>query len=109
MHTRKYLAVSAGLNRVVSVRTSHLAVDGGFAQVTPDGTVLILADAAQSAATLVEETIETAKARAQHALQNMVFADDAAFAEALAGVDRELAKLRVLHKHRSHGGPRILQ
>ena len=30
LHTRKYLAVSAGLNRIVSVRNSWIAPDGRY-------------------------------------------------------------------------------
>ena len=101
-------------------RTS-LAVSGGFVTIHPPvkdagashgagGTRLaILADSAERADELDLKAIEEAKARAEELLKEKID-DEERYADAAAGLARELARLKVVRKHRSRSGmPHIQQ
>lgn len=76
-----------------------LAVSRGVIEV--DGTsVRVLADTAERADELEEAAIEKAKAEAQKLLTEKR-ADAEGFAEATAVLERELARLHVVRRHRS--------
>ena len=87
-----------------------MAVSTGFIQVQAEDRILILADTAEHATELeesrIEQAIAEAKDKAKRLLEEKGQAEDQSFAEAAAGIERELARLRVARKHRSHGGPR---
>lgn len=78
-----------------------MAVSGGFVTVRPDGRLVILADTAERAEELDVAAIEEAVARAEAALAAKT--DDAErFADATAGLARELARLKVARKRHGH-------
>lgn len=79
-----------------------LACSRGVIEV--DGkNVKILADSADRADELDEEKINKAKEAAQKLL-NQKRQDEEGFAEATAVLERELARLHVVRRHRSHHG-----
>jgi len=88
-----------------------MAVSTGFIQVQGDDKILILADTAENATELeverIERAIAEAKEQAVKTLAEKGRSEDQTFAEAAAAMERELARLRVARKHRSHGGPQI--
>lgn len=87
-----------------------IAVSTGFIQVQGQDRILILADTAERATELeearIEQAIAEAKERAKKAQEEKGRVEDQSFAEAAAAMERELARLRVARKHRSHGTPR---
>ena len=86
-----------------------LAVSGGFVTVHPGNRVAILADTAERAEELDLKLIEEAVKRAEQVLQEKID-DEERFADATAGLARELARQRVVRKHRDKRGmPRIQQ
>lgn len=80
-------------------KESFLAVSGGAFEVLGGNNVRILADTAEKADALNLEAIEAAEARARAILTEKTFSDDRAFADASAGLERELARLKVARKH----------
>ncbi|WKZ29299.1 MAG: ATP synthase F1 subunit epsilon [Patescibacteria group bacterium] len=103
--------IQAGELRVVNEDGSEmlLAVSGGFVTVHPGNRLAILADSAERADELDLKAIEEAKARAEELLKEK-FDDEERYADAAAGLARELARLKVVRKHRSRSGmPHIQQ
>ncbi|MBI5412894.1 ATP synthase F1 subunit epsilon [Candidatus Peregrinibacteria bacterium] len=82
-----------------------MAVSGGIIEV--DGKkVVVLADTAERADELEEAKIEKAREEAKRLMTEKRH-DAEGFAEASAGLERELARLKVARKrHATHGGPR---
>lgn len=79
-----------------------LAVSGGVVEVTGKH-IVVLADTAERADELEEEKIEKAKKAAEKLMQEKRF-DAEGFAEATAALERELARLKTIKRHkRSHG------
>jgi F-type H+-transporting ATPase subunit epsilon len=85
-----------------------IAVSGGFVTVHPGSRLEILADTAERAEELDLQAIEAAKARAEEALKEKID-DEERQAEATAVLARELARLKVVRKHRSKQGFQQLQ
>ncbi|MSR84908.1 ATP synthase F1 subunit epsilon [Candidatus Uhrbacteria bacterium] len=79
----------------------EIAVSGGFIHVEMASQVMVLADTAERGQELDLSIIEQAKQRAQEVMKQTVNKDDVAFANAAAGLQRELARYRVANKH--HG------
>lgn len=80
--------------------THFLAVSRGVVEI--DGkTIRILADSADRVDELEEEAIERAKASAEK-LKAEKQHDVEGFAEATAILERELARLKTIRRHRSH-------
>ncbi len=79
---------------------STIAVSTGFVEVRPGNHVLILADTAERAEELDLEKVEEARARAAKNLTEHGHQEDTAFAEAAASLERELARLKVVRRHR---------
>lgn len=77
-----------------------LAASTGFLEVRPGNQVIVLADTAERVEELELEKIEAAKTAAQKLLKEAHGADDVAFANALAGVERESARYKVAIKRR---------
>ncbi len=78
-----------------------LAVSSGVIEV--DGkNIVVLADTAERADELEEEKIEKAREAAQ-ALMHAKRGDEEGFAEATAGLERELARLKVVRRRRPRG------
>jgi F-type H+-transporting ATPase subunit epsilon len=82
-----------------------LAASTGFLEVRPGNQVVILADTAERMEELELEKIEAARAEAQRLLEETRGADDVAFANALAGMERETARYKVAIKRRHHKIP----
>lgn len=83
-----------------------MSCSGGFIEVTGNK-VLILADTAEKAEELVEEEILKARERAQKILEEKHI-DAEKYADAAAGLERELARLRVARKRsRARSAPSI--
>ena len=113
--------VSALVPGAITVRKgkeeSYMAVSGGFIEVQPSFAkasegkpqtrVVVLADTAERAEELTEAAIEKARMDAENALKEKRSMDDETFAAAAAGLERELARLKVARSHRARGGPTI--
>lgn len=78
---------------------SFMAVSGGAFEVRGNNEVRMLADTAEHATALNVAAIEAAEARARAILEEKNFVDDRSFADAAAGLERELARLKVARKH----------
>lgn len=88
---------------------SFLAVSTGFLHVEDGMHLLILADTAERAEELDMKKIEEARERARQALTERAHREQEAFAEAAATLERELARIKVVRRHRSRGTPVIHQ
>ncbi|MDO8505929.1 MAG: ATP synthase F1 subunit epsilon [bacterium] len=86
---------------------SYMAVSGGFIEVQPGNRVVVLADTAERAEELTLAAIEKARDDAQRVLTEKRSMDDETFAAAAAGLERELARLKVARRHHSRRGPTI--
>ncbi len=97
--------VQAGEMRVIGEDGAEtlVAVSGGFVTVHPGSRLEILADTAERAEELDVQAIEAAHARAEAAMKEKID-DEERQAEATAGLARELARLKVVRKHRSKRG-----
>lgn len=84
---------------------AFLAVSGGFLEVQPGGTVIILADTAERAEELDLKAVEEARERAAKLLTEKRHADDVSSAAAVAALERELARIKVARRHRSRHTP----
>lgn len=101
--------IQSGELRVVDEKGEEmlLAVSGGFVTVHPGNRLAILADTAERAEELDFKIIEEAVKRAEQVLAER-HDDEERFADATAGLARELARWKVVRKHRDKRGmPRI--
>lgn len=91
----------------VRIKKGHeeipLAVSNGVIEVDGEN-IVVLADTAERGDELEEEKIEKAREAAQN-LMNAKRGDEEGFAEASAGLERELARLKVVRRHRRSRGP----
>ena len=99
-HTEQFMAVSGGF---IEVQPSFAKASEG----RPATRVVVLADTAERAEELTEAAIIKARADAERVLKEKRNMDDETFAAAAAGLERELARLKVARRHRSHGGQTI--
>ena len=83
----------------------YFAVTRGVIQVTPL-TLRILADTADRVEGLEEAAIEEARKTAEGLLKDRRSADSEAFAEASAQLERTMAMLRSVRRHRARRSPR---
>jgi len=85
-----------------------MAVSGGFIEVRP-GKVVVLADTAERAEEIDEQRAEEARERARKLMQKERVAEETDFAALTAKLEKELARLKVVRKHRERSslGPRI--
>lgn len=103
--------VQAGELRVVQEDGSEtlLAVSGGFVTVHAGNRVAVLADTAERAEELDLKLIEEAVQRAEQVLREKID-DEERFADATAHLARELARWKVVRKHRDKRGlPHVQQ
>lgn len=109
-HAAIVAPVLAGEMRVLGEdgKETLMAVSGGFVTVHPGNRLEILADTAERAEELDLKAIEAAHARAEEALKEK-HDDEDRQAEATAGLAREMARLKVVRKHRSKQGFQHLQ
>ena len=80
-----------------------LAVSGGFFRVSGQE-VRILADTAERAEDLDNQVVEEAKKRAEEALVQAKNTETVDYSGMTAILERELARLKTLHKHHSKRG-----
>lgn len=81
-----------------------MAVSGGFAEIRPDNTVIILADTAEKAEEIDVTRAEEAKERALKTMQESRQLDHAEFAALQATLDRAMLRLKVGNKYRKIRG-----
>jgi F-type H+-transporting ATPase subunit epsilon len=94
--------------RTAEGEEEYLAVDSGFVEVLPGNRVVILADGADRAEELDLEKVEEARRKAEQDLEKAREADQAAVAAMMASLNREMARVKAVRKHRSHRpGPGI--
>lgn len=92
----------AGEARVRAGKEDYLfAHSNGFLEVSTGNQVRILAESAENADDLDLAYIEAARDRAKELMENKRNMDEVAFADAAAGLERELARHRVAIKHKS--------
>lgn len=89
---------------VIAKLNSHeenlMAVSSGLVEVLP-GQVVILADSAEHVEEIDEQRAEEARQRAQEILEKKVLSKEE-FAFFTAQIEKELARLRVVRKHKKH-------
>lgn len=84
-----------------SEKTTYMAISSGFLIVDKEKTTL-LADSAEHLEELDEKKIEEAKERAEKLLTDKKFADDRAFADATAMLEKSVAHLKIIRRRKSH-------
>ena len=89
--------------------TTHLVVSTGMLHVEPENNIVILADSAERSDELDEQAIEAARTLAQQRLEEARNKNDVAYADALVHLERELARHKVVVKHRNTRLPHINQ
>jgi F-type H+-transporting ATPase subunit epsilon len=93
--------LSAGeIKYIVEGKEQFFVIAGGVLEVKSDNQVVVLADAAEFGHEIDEKRAEEARERAKKAMSE-TFNDDKAFASAAAGLEKHLARLRVVRKHRT--------
>lgn len=75
-------------------------ISGGFVEVRKGNKIIILADSAERVQEIDETRAEQARERAL-ALQKEKFTDDIKFGEAAVALERALARLKIVRKHKS--------
>lgn len=78
-----------------------MAISGGFLEVQPKSRVTVLADTAEKVEEIDEKRAEEARKRAADLMQQKV-SDRREYAMLAAKMEKELARLRVARKHRTH-------
>ncbi|MBX4204636.1 MAG: ATP synthase F1 subunit epsilon [Candidatus Doudnabacteria bacterium] len=84
---------------------SFFAVSGGFIEVRKNHEVVVLADTAEFGHEIDEHRAEEARQKAQEIMRGS-YHDQKSHATASAVLEKNLARLKVARKHRSHA-PRI--
>lgn len=79
-----------------------MAVSGGFIEVRP-GQVVVLADTAERAEEIDEARAAEARERAHKLMQQERVTEEADYAALAAKLEKELARLKVVRKHRERG------
>jgi len=98
------LVVAGALTVRTGGAEKYLAVSGGAIEVLPGSRCVILTDSADRAEELVEAEIEKARDRAQAVYEEAKDKDAVAYADASIHLERELARLKVIHRHRRERG-----
>lgn len=80
-----------------------MAVSGGFIEVKPEQ-VTVLADTAERAEEIDETRAEEARQRAHELMSKERAAESTDYVALAAKLEKELARLRVVRKHREHRG-----
>jgi len=81
---------------------AHMAISHGFLIVEKDK-VSVMADSAEKLEELDEKKIQEAKERAEKLLTEKKFATDREFADATAALEKSVAHLHMIKKHRHRG------
>jgi len=77
-----------------------IATSGGFAEVRPDNSIVILADTAEHAHEIDLTRAEAARERAEKLMQEVRNKEDVGYTALMAKMEKELARLRVGNKYR---------
>lgn len=77
-----------------------MVVAGGFVEVRPDSVVDILADSAERIEEIDLERAEAARIRAEEYIKTKKFETDVEYAALQAALERAMARIRVIKKHR---------
>jgi F-type H+-transporting ATPase subunit epsilon len=85
-----------------------MAVSGGFIEVKP-GKITVLADTAERAEEIDETRAEEARSRAHELMTKIRTAEATDYTALAVKLEKELARLRVVRKHRERKGfaPRV--
>lgn len=93
--------LASGVITVINAATEwYIAVSGGFVEVQPGSSVIVLADTAERAEELDYKSVQEARDRAAALLAGKRHADQVATAAAAALLAREMARLKVVEKYR---------
>ncbi len=87
-------------------KTDFLAISGGVIEVKKDNEVVLLADTAEFGHEIDIKRAEEARDRAQQLMTEKA-SDPKIFQDAAAAFGRNLARIRVAHKHRTHTGKNL--
>lgn len=84
---------------------THMAVSGGFIEIRKNNEVVVLADSAEKAEEIDIKQAEEARERARE-LMNGKRRDEESFTEAVAELEKSMARLKVAKRtrHRGHHG-----
>lgn len=82
-------------------KETRMAISSGFL-IVEQGKVTLMADSAEALEELDEKKIQEAKERAEKLLSSKSFTDDRALADATASLEKSMAHLRIIKKHRTH-------
>lgn len=91
--------VAGEIRVVVAGQPIIMAVSGGFIEIRP-GQVIVLADTAERAEEIDEARAEQARAKAKELMEQQKTADAEGYAGLAAKIEKELARLKVVRKHR---------
>ena len=108
-HTALISEIVPGEMIIRDGKTEKIAlVFGGFLNVKAGSEVIILADSAEHIHEIAEKEAEEAKKRAEKLMSESV-GDKERYAEAQAMLAKNLLRLQMVKKHRSHRGTKINQ
>lgn len=102
-HVPLVASLAAGEVRYkITGKESFFAVSGGFIEVRKNHEVVVLADTAEFGHEIDENRAEEARKRAQELMRGS-YHDQKSLANASAAIEKNLARLKVARKHRTHG------
>lgn len=88
-------------------KVTALSVSEGYIEVRPNNEVVILANTAEHASEIDIDRAEAARIRARELFKDGRIADDQQYAQVMAALEKEFARIRVARKHVSHRRPGI--
>lgn len=91
------------VRRTVGGEPESLATSGGFVEFH-NNTLTLLADTAERAEEIDEARAEAGRKRAEELKANREVLDEEEYARVAASLEKEMARLKVARKHRSHSG-----
>lgn len=91
------------LKKNLSSEEVSLATSGGFVEFHDD-TLIVLADTAERAEEIDVVRAEEARKRAEELKKDRLSMDDEEYARTAAILEKELARIKVARKHRTHRG-----
>ena len=89
-------------------KRGFFAISGGVLEVKKDNEIVILADTAEAGHEIDEKRAQEARDWAQK-IMSEAKSDAKTYADASAVFQRNLARLKVAHKHRTHTRPHVEQ
>ena len=102
-HVEMISVLSPGVMRLKKAGVEEdVAVSGGMIEIQQGSIVKVLADVAERAHEIIKsaDAIDEARKRAETAMQTTVTTDEKAFAMMAAALQHEMARQRVVMKHR---------